>query len=128
MPIEKKVKVKIVFVKNYYSDYESILHKIDESDWEEITEEQYKLISENIDELSKVYDGTPVLVLQDPEPIQTRISEIVEVIKQKEIEKEERRKIREQKKKEREAKKEEKKRKEELKKLEELKKKYELAN
>lgn len=92
------VKVKIIFICTYSGGYECspIDLKVDDTDWEEVTQEEYEALSSCNYEISQLGSSIPgpsgymypekaILLRQDTIPIKQRISELKEIAAKKKI-------------------------------------------
>lgn len=71
------IKCKILWFKEVYSDWDSTTQvSCDASDWEELSEEDFTLLSRYVSAIRADYPWIPKLVRQDSKPIITRVKEV----------------------------------------------------
>ncbi len=121
--------VRIVLVHDCYTDYDENKSVLGDgiSDWETISDEDYKLLRDNMWRLNRdliTDNGRPVLIEKDSQSVRTRINSITEWIKQERERQEKEEAARRAKTEERARKKLLKNAESELRLLEELRKKY----
>lgn len=126
------MKVKLILVQDIYSDdYNYVLLKdlIEEQEFEEITEEELKLLTANLNYIPRPCNGAGNfywhVIVKDEEPIANRIQSVKDFLKTEKTKREKEKLEREEKRRRKEELAKKKTKEEEIALLEELKKKYE---